>query len=92
MSCCACQDDHIHVCLTREGAAQNHFLFSKEGHERFKQELKLAVKGDLPKANQQASKDSEKFFAKFWTKVFTEKYKSLASVYFKDPRKTQQEL
>ena len=92
MVLCLYQDDHIHVCLTREGAAQNQFLFSQKGHARYKQELLQSVRGNFPKANQHGSEDSEKFFSQFWTKVFTEKYKSLASVYFHDPQKTQQEL
>lgn len=86
------KDDYIHVCLTREGAAQNNFLLSKRGKARHRQELQNAVKGKYPKADTVGSPDEEKFFVQFWTKVFTEKYKSLASGYFHDPQKNQQEL
>ena len=80
------------MCLTREGAAQNNFLLSKRGKARHRQELQNAVKGKYPKADTVGSPDEEKFFVQFWTKVFTEKYKSLASGYFHDPQKNQQEL
>ena len=87
------QDDQIHVCLSREGAAQNQYLFSEGGNSRYKQELQMAIKGKYPKANQSGSQDEEKFFSEFWTKVFTEKYKSLASNnYFQDPQNKQQEM